>query len=227
MAFIFTHCWIANLVLKKLKKKQFISSFENIDDYFFGSIAPDIRYISNAARAITHEPKKEESIFEALKMNRTSISFIAGYETHLITDMAWSNDKNWLDKSIYDYYQINPNVPIQKFTLYALVDDYFQTEADWFFPLICAGNILRSNDTMILEKLGFNKEDIQTYKYLASLYLREPGIDTINIFNFMPNKLDEVLVRTFLGRKSSLTNFLKEFKKTAVEQCIIKLEKYI
>jgi len=51
MAGLLTHEWIANLVLKKLSKRDFISKDENIDDYFFGAIAPDIRYINNLLAA--------------------------------------------------------------------------------------------------------------------------------------------------------------------------------
>ncbi|MCR4335421.1 MAG: hypothetical protein NUV57_02685 [archaeon] len=100
MAGIFTHEWIAHLVLKKLSVKKFISKHENIDDYFFGAIAPDIRYINNSPREITHEPKGEHSLFEALKISSLSIPFIAGYETHLVVDATWANDDNSMGKSI-------------------------------------------------------------------------------------------------------------------------------
>lgn len=227
MAFLFTHIWAANLVLKKLKKRQFISRFENIDDYLFGAIAPDIRYINNSPREITHKPYGENSLFKALKASSTSMPFIAGYETHLIVDAAWSNEKKWLKESIYEYYKVNPNVPVQKFALYALVDDYFQAEADWVFPLVCAGNVLRANDAGILLKFGFSEKDILAYKLAASVYLREPGFDTINILNFVPNKLDEVLIRNVLDRKTVLTKFLQEFKKVALDKCVAGLEQYL
>ena len=92
MAGLFTHVWIANLVLKELSKRDFISRSENIDDYFFGAAAPDIRYINNSPREITHKPKGENSIFEALKVSSTSMPFMVGYETHLIVDGTWAND---------------------------------------------------------------------------------------------------------------------------------------
>lgn len=135
MAGLFVHVWIANLVLQKLSKKGFISSPENIDDYFFGSVAPDIRYISGSARDVTHRPKGEKSIFEALKVSSVSMPFMAGYETHLVVDGTWSNENKSLAKSIYEYYGVNVNDPIQKFSLYLAVDDYFQGEAEWLFPL--------------------------------------------------------------------------------------------
>src|SRR3989344_2308669 len=83
MAGLLTHEWIANLVLKKLSKRNFISEYENIDDYFFGAIAPDIRYINNTPKETTHKPKGEKSIFEAIKASSTSMPFIVGYETHI------------------------------------------------------------------------------------------------------------------------------------------------
>ena len=133
MAGLFAHEWIANLVLKKLSKRNFISSYENIDDYFFGAIAPDIRYISNTLRDVTHKPFGEDSIFKALKMSSLSMPFMAGYETHLVVDSTWFNDNGLLGASIYEHYGLSANDSIQKFSLYLLVDDYFQGEADWLF----------------------------------------------------------------------------------------------
>jgi len=57
MAGLLTHEWMANLVLTKLSKRDFVSKHENIDDYFFGAIAPDIGYINNTPRETTHKPK--------------------------------------------------------------------------------------------------------------------------------------------------------------------------
>lgn len=227
MAGFFTHMWIANLVLKELKNKNFLSSFENIDDYFFGSIAPDIRYVANSTRDITHQPYGNDSLFEALKASTTSMPFIAGYEVHLITDFAWSNDKKWRNESIYEHYHIDSNNLVQKFTLYGLADDYFQAEADWYFPLICAGNILRANDFKIFYQLGFNQATIQFYKMAVSLYLKEPGIDTINQLSFLPNNHDEELIAKFLDAGTGLTNQLQEFKRIAIEQSVAALRKYI
>ena len=75
MAGLLTHEWIAHLVLRKLSKRDFISEHENIDDYFFGAIVPDIRYINNSPREITHKPKGEKSIFEAMKVTDQNEGF--------------------------------------------------------------------------------------------------------------------------------------------------------
>jgi len=225
MAGLFAHELIAKLVLKKIFKRAFISRYENVDDYFFGAIAPDIRYINNSSREITHEPKGKDSIFEALKISSTSMPFMVGYETHLIVDDTWSNDNKTMDKSIYEYYGLNASDPVQKFSLYLLVDDYFQGESDWFFQFESAGNILRANDLSILQGLGFSLNDILRYKSAAAFYLREPGIDTFNIFNLFPTNLDETVVRKIADQKTSLTSFLKDFKKTSIENCLESLEK--
>ncbi|MEW6294838.1 MAG: hypothetical protein AB1467_00900 [Candidatus Diapherotrites archaeon] len=227
MSFLFTHEWIAKLVLGKLKKKALISNYNNIDDYFFGAIAPDIRYINNSSRTLTHEIEGKYSIFETSKKNKYSKAFLAGFETHLVVDDAWSNREKWLDESIYEFYSVNANNLAQKFALYFLVDDYFQSEAYWFFPFECAGNIFRANDLQLLIDLGFNHKDILLYKSLAAVYMREPGIDTMNIFNFVPGKLDEILIRTILEQKSTLTSFLKEFKKISVEKSLTFLESHL
>lgn len=225
MAGLFAHELIAKLVLKKISKRAFISRYENIDDYFFGAIAPDIRYINNSSREITHEPKGKDSIFEALKISSTSMPFMAGYETHLIVDNTWSNDNETMDKSIYEQYGLDASDPVQKFSLYLLADDYFQGESDWFFQFESAGNILRANDMSVLQGLGFSLNDILRYKSAAAFYLREPGIDTFNIFNPFPTNLDETIVRKITDQKTSLTSFLKDFKKTSIENCLESLER--
>ena len=227
MAGWLTHEWIANLVLKKLNIKKFISRSENIDDFYFGAIAPDIRYVANSPRSQTHKPFGKDTLIDALKMSSTSTPFVAGYDIHIITDMAWTNEKSWLNESIYEHYHVNPNNPIEKFTLYGLVDDYFQAEADWFFPLSCAGNIIRSDDNRILKQLGFDERSILSYKSIMAGYLREPGMDTINILNFIPNKTDEVIVRNFLDNKTKSTRYIQEFKKVAIEKSIQLLGKYL
>lgn len=227
VAFLFTHEWIAKLVLSKLKKRALISNYDHIDDYFFGAIAPDIRYINNSSRELTHEIEGKHSVFETSNKDKYPRAFLAGFETHLIVDDAWSNSEKWMNESIYEFYNVNVNNLAQKFALYFLVDDYFQSEANWFFPFECAGNILRSNDVQLLADIGFTYNDILLYKSLAAVYLREPGIDTLNIFNFAPSNLDEILIRTILEQKSTLTDFLKEFKKISIEKCLESLEKYL
>ncbi len=227
MAGLFAHVWIANLVLKRLSKKGFISKYENIDDYFFGAIAPDIRYIANSERDVTHRPFGENSIFEAMKVSSTSMPFIAGYETHLIVDSTWANDNGALGRSIYKNYKVNVNNPIEKFSLYLTVDDYFQGEADWLFQFECAGNILRANDISILLKLGFSQNDSLKFKRLAALYLREPGLDTLNAFNLFPGNFDEALLRKVSDMTPALTSFLTEFKNVSMEKCMESLERYI
>lgn len=224
MAGLLTHEWIANLVLKKLSKHDFISKYENIDDYFFGAIAPDIRYINNTPRYITHRPKGEKSIFEAMKASSISMPFITGYETHLIVDTVWANDNHSMSKSIYENYGVNPNNTVQKLALYLAVDDYFQGEADWLFQFQCAGNILRANDTNILHQLGYNQGDINLYKAGAALYLREPGIDTLSFF---PANLEESLTKQLIDKNTNFSDYLKVFKKMAIECCLQTLERYL
>lgn len=226
MAGLFAHAWIANLVLKELSKRDFISDYENIDDYFFGSIAPDIRYIKNSARDVTHRPLGSHSIFEALKISSMSMPFMAGYETHLIVDDTWSNDNKLMGKSIYEYYGVDVNNPAQKFSLYLAVDDYFQGKADWLFPITAAGNVLRANDISILLELGFGQRDIGLYRVLSAGYIHEPGLDTLNAFGIVPN-FDERRLKQIADQTPPLTSFLKDFSRISVEKCIESLEAYL
>ena len=226
MAGLFAHVWIANLVLQKLSKRGFISSYENIDDYFFGAIAPDIRYINNSGRDTTHRPFWENSLFEAMKVSSLSMPFIAGYETHLIVDSTWANDNGAMGASVYKNYGINPNNPIEKFSLYLAVDDYFQGEADSLFPYEAAGNVFRANDLSILLKLGFSQKNIDLYKVFSATYIREPGLDTFSVSGVVPN-IDEKLLRQVADQTFSLTSFLKDFRKISIEKCVESMERYL
>lgn len=227
MAGLLTHAWVAYLALQKLSKKSAISKNENIGDYFFGSVAPDIRYMSKLDRDVTHHPHGEKSIFEALKVSNFSFAFMAGYETHLVTDDTWSNDNGFMSESIYRHFNIDANNPIQKFSLYFLVDDYFQGEASSLFPLPVSFNILRANDTAFLTGLGFSQDTINQYKAVVAAYLREPGIDTLSPFNLFPSNFEESALKIIADQVPLSSSFLKEFKKTAVEQSVVSLERYL
>ncbi|MBU0662753.1 zinc dependent phospholipase C family protein, partial [Candidatus Micrarchaeota archaeon] len=152
MAFWFTHALVAFKALQKLKGKEF-SSFEQIDDYLFGSVAPDIRYLTKVDRRVTHEPFGKKSAFEAFKGKDCSEAFIAGYESHLVCDEVWSGEHGGLDISIYDFFKADPGNVVAKFSLYFFVDDYFQGQSNWLFPLIFSGNVFRANETKALRLL--------------------------------------------------------------------------
>jgi hypothetical protein len=134
MAFMFTHCYIAEQVLKKLKKKKLISSAGKIDDY------------------------------------------------------------------------------------------YFQAEAHSFSPLQYLLNLSQSNQHNLLFDLDFNPLEVTSYRVGSLLYLREPGIDTINIFSFITFNLEEKAVRSILNQKPNLTSFLRKFKKESIKRCVDSLE---
>jgi hypothetical protein len=222
---MFTHCYIAEQVLKKLKKKKLISSAGKIDDYYFGAIAPDIRYMRpGLKREITHDPFGKDRVLEDKKFNNYSKAFLAGYETHLIVDDVWSNDKKWLGESIYEFYNVDVNNFAQKFALYGLVDDYFQAEAHSFSPLQYLLNLSQSNQHNLLFDLDFNPLEVTSYRVGSLLYLREPGIDTINIFSFITFNLEEKAVRSILNQKPNLTSFLRKFKKESIKRCVDSLE---
>lgn len=229
---LFVHEWIAELVLKKISKRDYISKPQNVADYFFGAIAPDIRYVANVNRDFTHKPRGQKSIFEALSRSSISMPFLAGYETHLIADMVWSNETFYgeksLSESVYEHYRVDVNNDIQKYALYLLVDDYFQGEAGLGFQFSVSSNVFRAQDISVLEKdFGFSPVDILKFKSLASLYLREPGIDTFLQFNFAPRNLDEFVVKNLADQLTDLSYFLIKFKTVAVDKCVASLEKYL
>ena len=221
---MFTHCYLAEKVIKKIKKKSLLLDFNNIDDYYFGAIAPDIRYMNNSNRDITHIPFGQRNVLNNQKFAKYSSSFIAGYQTHLIVDDIWSGKDSSNGNSIYDVFGVDVNNVVQKFTLYWLVDDYFQSKSNIFFQLGAVSNIIRSDKNNLLYDLGFDLVQIASYKSLALLYFREPGLDTFNVFNFAPANLDEQLVARVLEQKKELTSFLSSFTKSSIKKCKESLE---
>lgn len=216
MAFLLTHCYIAKEVLKKLKKRSLVSNHNNIDDYYFGAIAPDIRYVNNSPREFTHNPKGNDSVLEYLKNSDYSKAFLAGYETHLITDKVWSNSAGWIDKSIYEFYKVNPEDAGKKFSLYFAVDRYFKSKADWYNRYEFSGNVFRSDEFDFIRFLGFNEQDILIYKSLSSIYLREPGLDVFDFLRIL--NMDDLFLKEF--EKSLDFSFLNTFEKIAINKTI-------
>jgi hypothetical protein len=222
---MFTHCYLAELVLNKINKKSNVADFDDVDDYYFGAIAPDIRYLDSSGRDKTHFPFGINRVLGNATFEKYSKAFVAGYETHLVVDDVWSNNNAGLDESIYETFNVNVNDFVQKFTLYFLVDDYFQSKSNWFFHLGALSSIIRSDRNNMLFDLGFNLAQIATYKSVAALYLREPGLDTFNVFNFAPTNLDENLIARILNQKPKLSSFLNSFVKVSVEKCRESLER--
>ncbi len=218
MAFMFTHCYIAEKVLGKLRKKTLLD-VNNIDDYYFGAIAPDIRYMNNSNRDITHIPFGENRVLNRERFSKYSKSFLAGYETHLIVDDVWSGKESSNGESIYGVFGVNVNDIVQKFTLYGIIDDYFQNKSNVLFQFGSASNIVRSDKNSLLYDLGFDLIQITSYKSLALLYFREPGLDTFNVFNFIPPNLDEKLITHIVNQKKELKFFLNSFVRISLEKC--------
>ena len=174
MAGWFTHLLVAQRVLEKLppSKRSFLSGFAQLDDYLFGSIAPDARYIPNVNANITHKPFGKESAFEAFD---SKSPFVAGYETHLITD------KNW--DAIVNLFKIDATNDSQKLALYFAVDRYLQLKSGWFLSLMFSGNVIRADNFKEICSLGISKDDISKFKSLVSSYL--PAADAASFISFM------------------------------------------
>lgn len=206
----FAHCLVAHKVLEKLPKsyKKYFAEHENIDDYYFGSIAPDIRYTDLALnRKVTHEPFGVNSGFEAFK---ASSAFVAGYECHLVVDGVWDGDGG-----IAEFFSIDVNKIEQKLALYYFVDAYFKEKNNWLMPVTFSANILRANDVFFLEKLGFSKEQINSYKNTVFLYLNSPNTSTflklVTGFRIPINeKAFIVLVDSFTPVDEKLEYFLEQ-----------------
>lgn len=221
MAFWFTHALIAFTALQKLERKSEFSSFEQIDDYLFGAVAPDIRYVKNADRGITHLPSGKKSAFEAFRGKNFSDAFIAGYESHLVCDRIWAGEHKWLlEKSVYEHFKISPTDVAQKFSLYFFVDDYFQGKSNWLYPMLFAGNVFRANEASALKLLGFSDSEITAFKAAASLYLKEPGVNFFQALTLLRIPLEEKALSVTLNRFSGAGNYLSRFFNASVKKSV-------
>ena len=212
MAGWFTHLLIAQRALEKLPKSKhkLISGFAQFDDYLFGSIAPDVRYVQKVNRDISHEPFGKESAFQAFNLSNP---FVAGYETHLIADDNW--------ESIVNIFKIDANKTEQKFALYFGIDRYFQLKSDWFLPIIFSGNIIKADNNPLLKSLGFTFEEISQFKSVVSAYLLLPDVASFLLFltkvPFLPRLplhfKEKTIVNIFdllSAQKKEINNFFKE-----------------
>jgi len=212
MAGWFTHLLVALRTLEKLSedKRKLISDFAHFDDYLFGSVAPDLRYLKNVNRDITHKPFGKKSSFQAFN---SATSFVAGYETHLIADDKW--------ESIVNLFEIDINKNEQKFALYFGIDRYFQLKSEWFLPITFSGNIIRAEDVSLLESLEFTFEQISQYKSAVSAYLLLPDVTSFILFltklpflpRLPPRFKEKAIVDIFdsvATQKKEINNFFKE-----------------
>ena len=212
MAGWFTHLLVAFRALEKLpkSKRALLSDFTHFDDYLFGSVAPDVRYVSNVNASITHRPFGKKSAFKAFN---SMTPFVAGYEMHLITDKLWADMASSL--------KVDVNKNEQKFALYFGVDRYFQLKSDWFLPIVFSGNVIRADDVSPLESLKFNPKQVFQFKSAVSAYLLLPDAASFVLFltklpfpiRFPPRFKERAIVDIFDlldTRKKEINEFFKQ-----------------
>ncbi|ABR55016.1 conserved hypothetical protein [Methanococcus vannielii SB] len=144
----------SHLVLSKIiLEKDFKSNFDSMDlnNFYFGSVSPDIGYFSKIERKITHFYEKnpenffgKDSIFE--------ISFLKGYNLHLHFDNVWKYE-----------IRLKNEISIEENSkIYAYLDEFlksmFKLDFDYFLPHVIGGNC------DFLKKLGIEKEICERWK---------------------------------------------------------------
>lgn len=220
MAGWFAHLLVAQRVLEKLpqSKRSFLSGFSQLDDYLFGSIAPDIRYVSKVDASLTHKPFGKESAFAAFN---TKTPFVAGYETHLIADDKWAD--------IVKFFKVDTTKEEQKFALYFGIDRYLQLKSGWLSPIAFSGNIARADNVYELESLGFNQAQISAFKSIVSSYLLLPDAASLASFitglsfplrlppRFKENVVVDI-VDSLVIPKAKINGFLSDSVSAAVKE---------
>jgi len=220
MAGWFAHLLVAQRVLEKLpeSKRSFLSQFSQLDDYLFGSIAPDVRYAANIDASVTHKPLGKWSAFSAFE---AKTPFVAGYETHLITDEKW--------KDIVKFFKVDITKEEQKFALYFGVDRYLQLKSGWFSSISFSGNIARADNVSEIYSLGVNQTHVSAFKSMVSSYLLLPDAASLTSFltgfpfpaRFPPRFKENVIaniVDSLVIPKRKIDGFLSDSVSAAVKE---------
>ena len=218
MALWFVHAFLANELLNALPSKLKSSLLQKgpSADYFFGAVAPDIRYFGSMNRDVTHAPFCKKSAFEAF---RIATPFTAGYEVHLITDDVWNS-------TVVKKLKVNLNNPAEKFALYFLLDDYLQGKASPGLGSQFAQRVSGSKEYLFLSRLGFASNAVSTYQRLVAAYLLEPGIDTLHGLLGVGPKIDEKLLALAGDKLAGIQTIMDSFSAETLSRAAFSFSKY-
>ena len=198
MAGWFTHLLIADAVAEKMgAKPAFLAEEPSLNDFIFGSIAPDVRYMAAVEKKETHVPNGDRNAFRVFKSNP---AFAAGYQIHLIADQNWGE--------VVDFFGLKNSSRADTFGLNFGVDRFFQENSDPSLSSKFYKCIANSNAVPELKPLGFNFVEIAAFKLLVSTYISSHDLENVLPFlkklNISINKevIEKVLSADTKQRKS-------------------------
>lgn len=169
---LYTHLSIAKLLLSKglIKNSVNLNSPSELSRYYLASILPDIRYLMQIDRKVTHPSLFE---FEAAVRFVDQPTFVWGYRIHLIADEIENTFP--LRKHIRNHFWFLPNFFLKKISgtvMRLLFELYYMEKIPPDFPLY-----FEEND--FTRRLGIQKGDVEKYQALVQQLLESPDWETI------------------------------------------------
>ncbi|GJQ63343.1 MAG: hypothetical protein SCALA702_23960 [Melioribacteraceae bacterium] len=154
----YSHIVFADLIKKRIK-------ITNTNDYYFGSVFPDIRYYLKMPRTFTHLGSDE--ILDYITEYPDQKNFLAGYYFHCVLDEmdvpSFVSDK-FLSKLLKNV--VTPKVKT------VLLEYYFKENVTGFNPL----NYLENN---ITKEFDIKPEALKHYSSMLNEYMNTDSLQVI------------------------------------------------
>ena len=186
----FSHIVYADKILQtKLKNRKI-----NKQEYFIGSVFPDIRYLTKVQRGITHlNFKNSKIILDEIKQEKNS--FELGILAHLYVDYkfleVWSEYLNKNQNHYYSILYLMDNLLFDNFKKIKLISKYF-------------------NNTLKVEekKYSLNNKIIEKWhqiiqKFISQKINKKDFMQTVKIMGFDENFVNKITqeVKKIKGNK--------------------------
>lgn len=179
----YTHIILAQQLIETLHP-------ENLTDYFWGAIAPDIRYVARIPRETTHKNKAQlQELFQKYPHQK---SFIQGYQVHCLLDYVDLTDVAYQYVPLRWLKKVAPKLALHR-------------QITLFFELYCIhtypnGIRIEGQTNEILSDLGITALQIQQFLAIMQPYYTKPGfkaaMNTMKSFGMISNNPVGLMIQT-------------------------------
>jgi hypothetical protein len=174
------------------------------DEYYLGSIFPDIRYVLSLPRQHTHLSMKKLNSY----YNPSSRDFIAGFQTHIAADNVSLTNYilSSFPKNIVKF--ILPSVALP-----VILEIYFLNKCHLHPTLSCSTN-------EVTKALDISDKQLEEFTGFVSSFLSDPSIENgIKLLGSLSTKRNEIIRRYI--RWAKLVNklpFVRKFLLNSVDE---------
>ncbi len=167
---------------------------DRADDYYWGAVAPDIRYLAQMRRSHTHLEKRQFMELDALYPNLRS--FLLGFQVHCLTDQV-------------DFYpliqQTFPLRQLKNFSSHDLSRQQMTILVElYYLQSMTTPCILSGRHNEILTELGIQPEQTREYHRAAQEYINSKSPDQLVMFLRKLGMVDDTRVSKYLQAYNSL-----------------------